>query len=136
MTNKAGKKRIAPWNDDPRGWYQLEIWRRRRRYQLMLHPVCAMCEKNGLAVAATVADHIENHNGDWFLFLNSPLQSLCKPCHDSDKRFKDINGYERITFGADGWPIDEPNISPSGDVDDALTKKAAGRRVSFNGVGC
>lgn len=105
MFNGAGKRRTAPWNDDPRSWYQLEVWRRRRRRHLMQHPVCVMCASNGLAVAATVADHIKPHCGNWIAFLTEPLQSLCKPCHDSDKRFVDLNGYQRIAIGADGWPL-------------------------------
>lgn len=107
MFNGPGKRRSMPWNDDPRSWYQLEVWRKRRRFQLMQHPVCAMCAANGLVTPATIADHITPHNGDWILFLTAPLQSLCKPCHDSDKRFIDLNGYARIQFGVDGWPLDE-----------------------------
>jgi hypothetical protein len=77
----------------------------------MIEPVCVMCARNGLAVPATVADHITPHGGDWNAFLFGPLQSLCKPCHDSDKRFFDLNGYERIRFGVDGWPIEGGDIT-------------------------
>jgi hypothetical protein len=68
-----------------------------------------MCESNGLAVAATVADHINPHNGDWVAFLTAPLQSLCKPCHDSEKRLIDLNGFGTIAIGADGWPLLQNN---------------------------
>jgi hypothetical protein len=98
--------RIMPWKDPPRTWYTLDVWRKRRRYQLMLQPVCSMCAQQGLAVGATIADHIKPHNGDWFKFLWGPLQSLCKPCHDKDKRYLDLHGFERTQFGADGWPVE------------------------------
>jgi hypothetical protein len=99
------RRRLMPWKDDPRSWYQLERWRRRRRYQLMIEPVCAMCAKRGLAVPATIADHVVPHRGDWIAFLTAPLQSLCKTCHDSDKRLFELRGYNR-DIGSDGWPLD------------------------------
>ena len=101
-----------PWyNRDPRSWYQLERWRKRRRVQLRMHPVCAMCAQRGWAVPATIADHIKPHRGDWSAFLTGELQSLCKPCHDSDKRFIELNGYARIAFGVDGWPLKEEGVN-------------------------
>jgi hypothetical protein len=39
--------------------------------------------------------------------LSGPFQSLCKPCHDSAKRFVEERGY-RPDVGLDGWPLD-PN---------------------------
>ena len=64
-----------------------------------------MCAANGLAVPATVADHIEPHHGDWNSFLTGALQSLCDACHNSRKRFEEIRGYHN-EIGDDGWPID------------------------------
>jgi 5-methylcytosine-specific restriction enzyme A len=64
-----------------------------------------MCAAKGLAVPATVADHIEPHHGDWHSFLNGELQSLCDACHNSTKRFEEIRGYSN-EIGDDGWPID------------------------------
>jgi hypothetical protein len=46
------------------------------------------------------------HGGDWNRFLTAPLQSLCKPCHDSDKRYMDLHGKPRPIIGEDGWPIE------------------------------
>lgn len=88
-----------------RDWYQLERWRKIARRQRMIEPLCRMCAAKGLAVPATIADHIEPHHGDWHSFLNGKLQSLCDTCHNSRKRFEEIRGYHN-EIGADGWPID------------------------------
>jgi 5-methylcytosine-specific restriction protein A len=97
--------REQPWNRPWREWYQLERWRRRRRLQLKAHPVCAMCAARGLVTTATIADHVVPHHGDWNTFLLGDLQSLCKPCHDRDKRNEKERGWTP-EVDADGWPID------------------------------
>lgn len=80
-------------------------WRKRRAQQLSAHPLCAMCLRmTGQVTPATVADHIEPHRGDPVLFAG-PLQSLCKPCHDSWKQQAESGG---LMKGCDinGNPID------------------------------
>jgi len=94
-------KRPAPWLDPWRGWYQLERWRRIRRHQLRGEPLCAFCLQRGVATAATIADHVESHGGNWNLFLTGKLQSLCSHCHESAKRYDD----SKARLDADGWPI-------------------------------
>lgn len=108
LPNKPGKKRVAPWLDDYRTWYQLEIWRRRRRRQLQREPLCEVCIANGLVVVATVADHIVHHNAVWNKFLTDPLQSLCFDCHNS-KHNHFQSQHEQI--GIDGWPIDYNDVA-------------------------
>jgi 5-methylcytosine-specific restriction protein A len=68
-----------PW----RGWYKLAAWLRRREHQLREKPLCERCAREGIVTAATVANHIEPHRGDWGKFINGRLESTCKPCHDS-----------------------------------------------------
>jgi hypothetical protein len=80
----------------------------------MNHPLCVMCLRRGIVVEATVADHVENHEGNWIAFLTAPLQSLCKECHDGDKRYWDLNRVDRLphtrqAIGTDGWPLPEPS---------------------------
>lgn len=101
------KRQTTPWVNDPRSWYQLERWRRIRRLHLKHNPLCSMCAAKGQATAATVADHIVPHEGNWNEFLIGKLQSLCGHHHNSDKRFEDLNGFKRPTFGPDGWPIED-----------------------------
>jgi hypothetical protein len=60
---------------------------------------------NVLGVPAQVADHVEPHQGDQIQFWFGKLQSLCKPCHDSRKRYTELNGFDN-TIGIDGWPTD------------------------------
>jgi 5-methylcytosine-specific restriction enzyme A len=60
-----------------------------------------MCQVRGLAVPATIADHIEPHRGDWT--LTSELQSLCAHCHNSAKRRIEL-GRPRPDIGEDGYP--------------------------------
>lgn len=77
-------------------------WRRRRNAFLKAHPLCVMCQADGLDVAAVVADHIIPHRGDPALFQGE-LQPLCQRCHDSLKQ-RHERGRARAV-GADGWPI-------------------------------
>lgn len=71
-----------PW----RGWYKTARWQRRREQQLIDEPLCANCLKHGRLTPATVADHVERHNGQHELFWHGLLQSLCAPCHSSEKQ--------------------------------------------------
>ena len=102
---KAGVKRAIPWEGS---WYKLERWRRVRRQQLRKEPLCAMCFERGLITAATVADHVVPHRGDWNLFWTGKLQGLCVACHNGDKQSMDRTGRPRVTIGLDGWPIQLP----------------------------
>jgi hypothetical protein len=45
-------------------------------------------------IAATVAHHLEDHCGV-NLFFNSPLESLCKQCHDKIWSDSEALGYQR-----------------------------------------
>lgn len=85
--------------------YHTRRWKRLRRHQLRISPLCSMCLRQGLAVPAAVVDHVEPHKGNLLKFWCGQLQSLCKPCHDSRKRFVDLHGYD-YAVGADGWPLD------------------------------
>jgi 5-methylcytosine-specific restriction endonuclease McrA len=40
----------------------------------------------GYVTAASVADHVQPHNGDPHLFWYGELQSLCFACHNSSKQ--------------------------------------------------
>lgn len=59
----------------------------------------------GHTTPATVAHHLVPHRGDETLFFTSPLQSLCKACHDKHGAEQDARGYTSQT-GPDGFPID------------------------------
>lgn len=85
--------------------YNCAAWKRRRAAQLAASPLCAFHLKRGETVAATIADHIERHNGDPARFHSLPLQSLCKACHDSAKQAQEIAGFSKEA-GLDGWPVD------------------------------
>jgi hypothetical protein len=67
--------------------------------------MCRLCASNGRATAASIADHIEEHHGDWNKFWLGELQSLCVNCHNSRKRLMTERGYDP-TIGDDGWPTD------------------------------
>lgn len=90
-----------------REWYQLEVWRRKRRTWLAMHPLCAECERQGRVTAACVVDHVTPHGGDWNRFLLDPVQSLCRECHDR-KTACDHRGVEVFGRGCDeqGMPLD------------------------------
>jgi 5-methylcytosine-specific restriction enzyme A len=88
-----------------RDWYQKEDWRRRRRLQLAVEPLCRRCRERGVNTPATICDHVTSHKGNFNLFRLSPLQSLCARCHSSGKRIEDLRGY-REDIDGDGWPSD------------------------------
>jgi 5-methylcytosine-specific restriction enzyme A len=87
-------------------WYNLGRWRKRSKAQLRAEPLCRMCAARGIVTVATVADHIEPHQGDWNSFLIGELQSLCVPCHDQGKRTIERRGFDPFATDADGWPLD------------------------------
>ncbi|WP_407733043.1 HNH endonuclease [Pseudomonas citronellolis] len=62
-------------------------WQQARERYLLDHPLCVYCARKGMTTAASVVDHIVAHEGDPELFWDEAnWQSLCKPCHDSDKQ--------------------------------------------------
>jgi len=89
-----------------KSWYGTARWKRRRARQLQLEPLCAGCVKRGRVVPARVADHVEPHKGDPVRFWTGALQSLCTPCHSSDKQTLEKSGRKVQHFGADGYPIE------------------------------
>jgi 5-methylcytosine-specific restriction protein A len=61
-------------------------WRCYRARYLEKNPLCVMCMSRGRVTSATVVDHKIPHKGDERLFWDETNhQSLCKPCHDSEK---------------------------------------------------
>src|SRR5262245_44394835 len=75
--------------------YDTKRWKQYRRQQLQTHPLCAACLADNVVKAATVAHHVIDHGGDEQLFFNSPLESLCKQCHDNIKQGSQVIGYQR-----------------------------------------
>jgi 5-methylcytosine-specific restriction enzyme A len=90
---------------DPRTWYQKNVWRRRAKAHLRLHPLCVYCERRGIVTPAELVDHIRPHGGDWDTFRLSPVQSLCWKCHSQEKRRLELHGYHD-DIDANGWPTD------------------------------
>ena len=90
---------------DPRKWYNLGRWRNRAEAQMREHPLCAHCLAKGLVVPGVIADHVKPHKGEWNEFWLGKLQSLCRACHESGKKFQENRGF-RSDIGEDGWPID------------------------------
>jgi 5-methylcytosine-specific restriction endonuclease McrA len=69
-------------------------WQQARKGWLRKHPLCVMCQRRGRVTPATLVDHIEPHRGDMTLFWDRDnWQSLCKPCHDSDKARIEAGGH-------------------------------------------
>jgi 5-methylcytosine-specific restriction enzyme A len=90
---------------DPRKtWYSLQLWKNRRAHQLLVEPLCVLCEAEGRVTGATVADHFPAHDGDFNAFVRGPLRSLCAPCHDNLQGFTHKSYQPDI--GADGYPLD------------------------------
>lgn len=88
-----------------RKWYGTRAWRDKREEQLTLEPYCRMCREEGKQVLATIVDHVIPHRGDYELFINGKLDSLCKSHHDSVKQSEEHTGF-RKGFDNNGSPID------------------------------
>ncbi|WP_348626989.1 HNH endonuclease [Mesorhizobium sp. WSM3873] len=85
--------------------YGTARWQRRRSSQLKAHPLCKLCLGKGHVIVATVCDHVIPHRGDERLFWDAGnLQSLCGPCHSSEKQQIELHGYSN-EIGLDGWPV-------------------------------
>lgn len=92
-----------PWDS----WYKTARWQRRRAQQLRKEPLCWRCLEEGRTTPATVANHTTPHKGDPELFWRGPLDSQCKPHHDSTQQSIEKGGEGRkpkATIGLDGWP--------------------------------
>jgi 5-methylcytosine-specific restriction protein A len=97
--------RMAPsthWRDL---WYKRKGWLKRRAVQLKRFPLCAYCLRQNKITPATVVDHVTPHHGDYNTFVLSPLQSLCKPCHDRTKHVQELKGFSN-ECDINGNPID------------------------------
>ena len=85
-------------------WYRIARWRRLRKAQLRLEPLCCKCRDEGRLTAAAVVDHIRPHRGNPALFWDPDnLQSLCRPHHDATKQ-REERGRVQVRIGTDGWP--------------------------------
>ena len=85
--------------------YSKQRWTKIALHQLHTHPLCVMCEEQGITLEANVADHIVPHHGDPQLFWFGKLQSLCWGHHNSSKKQIENKGYVN-DIGADGFPTD------------------------------
>jgi hypothetical protein len=107
--------------------YNTARWQRLRKEQLRKEPLCAMCLPR--CVPATVCDHIEPHKGDLEKFWSGPFQSLCKPCHDSDKQRLERGGKPKSRIQADGWPATPGGYDQTGS---ASKLERCGSKKSIN----
>jgi hypothetical protein len=86
--------------------YNKRRWRDRvAKHQLKIEPMCRMCRAKGLIVLASVADHIDKHEGDQIKFWFGELQSLCTECHNRSKQQIEVRGFVS-DIGVDGFPTD------------------------------
>ena len=86
-------------------WYKTPLWQARRSAQLQSKPLCERCERRGRITAASVVHHNPPHRGDWQLFSEGPLESLCKPCHDSEAQREGKSG-QIVGCDISGLPVD------------------------------
>ena len=84
--------------------YQNNAWKAIRKEQLQKQPLCEFCLARGRITSATVCDHIEPHRGDLERFWSGPFQSLCGPCHSTDKQRIENGSDAKPFIGVDGWP--------------------------------
>lgn len=78
-------------------------WDKLRKRILADEPLCRACMEQGRVTAASHVDHI-TPKAQGGTDAPANLQALCKQCHQ-DKTTRDSGGRARLTFGADGWPV-------------------------------
>jgi len=85
QTMQAGGWRTSDQTSSQRGYgYK---WQQARAGYLRSHPLCVMCQADGVVTAATVVDHKIPHRGDQALFWDrGNWQSLCATHHSRDKQ--------------------------------------------------
>lgn len=78
-STKSPRRESIAWHN----WYSLSVWTDDLRpAQLFREPFCRECAKRGLRVWATDVDHVQDHKGNWEVFIDeSNLESLCHSCH-------------------------------------------------------
>ena len=83
------------------GAYNHRRWRRRRRYELMLQPLCTRCLELGLVTPANVVHHVADHDGDRTQFFYGKTENLCRQHHE------ELHGRAntRPWIGEDGLPL-------------------------------
>ncbi|TDH35708.1 HNH endonuclease [Pseudohoeflea suaedae] len=84
--------------------YDTAKWKRLRKAQLSLFPLCEWCLEREEVTEATEVHHKVPHKGDLDLFWGGPFVSTCKPCHSSRGKLED-HGKTVVRFDVDGWPI-------------------------------
>lgn len=74
-----------------------------RKRRLANEPLCRMCKSEGRTTLATVPDHIKPLalGGE---DVDSNIRCLCAEHHDEVTR-QEFKQRERVTIGADGWPV-------------------------------
>lgn len=63
-------------------FYNSWPWRKKSKSYREEHPLCVVCEREGLVVQARVVDHIVSINKGGDKFDDDNLQSLCDSCHN------------------------------------------------------
>jgi hypothetical protein len=82
--------------------YHSQRWLRARRRFLREHPLCRLCEEQGIVREATAVDHRLGHNRrDWLalFWLEERWQLLCLDCHAS-KSAAELAAWRRSGEGA------------------------------------
>lgn len=70
-------------------------WLKASKTFLIVHPLCAECQRMGRVTPATEVDHIIPHKGNKKLFWDTKnWQPLCHTCH-SRKTVKEDGGFGR-----------------------------------------
>jgi hypothetical protein len=119
--------------------YNLAAWQRLRRAKLTAQPLCQMCERRGLVVAARDVDHIVSiaSGGDAFPTL-AGLMALCHSCHSQKTQAMDRTGGKGIAFkgcGLDGLPLDPSHPFTAGDTpskDEQLASVGPSLKIHFH----
>lgn len=104
-------------------FYSTPTWRALRLHQLRREPFCSRC-----GAIATVAHHVVPHKGDWALFTQGALASVCKRCHDTVEQQVEVRGYH-TSIGLDGWPSDpQAPVNKAGRKHDRTGAQSMGPR--------
>jgi 5-methylcytosine-specific restriction protein A len=78
------------------------------------HPLCALCDLNGLTVATDVVDHLYPHRQFGGFWDKTRWVPLCEPCHSGEKQATERQGLPALHTLADRLAL--PRLQGGGGV--------------------
>ena len=74
-------------------FYQSKAWRDLRNHYISLHPLCVMCQRDGITKEGNVVDHIKPRSQGGESLSMDNLQTLCTSHHQAKSASENNQGW-------------------------------------------